>query len=1088
MISRKIVDEECAFDSTYSKGTLLFAKGKVLDYSESENDDGTTTIEARVRGIAQPFYHISLTVTDKKIKSYDCDCPAMLSYYGMCKHCAATALTYITRHEGEEGPSARSGIGKAKGTCRTSRELTDLMSSYGAAQKNAENDILPGSVHLTASLLWHPEAYNYRSGIVASVDITLQISAARGRAYIVKDISQLLYNVTNTVYHAYGKGLAFTHSAEMFDAESRELLRCLHASMQNEHLPIESYGNPSARYRTVTLSSAAADRLLGASVGSTVSIGGESYAVCEGDPEIPMQLHGGAGGSVLTVPLVYTFLSRLHPWVCFRGTLWRVTPDFAAGALPILQRFGALQEQWGRPENDRAVKKTLSEKDYAAFYATLLPRLNRWFKVEISGVDFSEYRLPDPEFSFRLTPDDAGGICLEPTVSYAGSSYGLFEAGKEYRAAAEEQPVRSLVREYFTEKAPQHWCLETEDEIFRFLETGLDRFREVGDVLVDEKLRSTRIAPTPRVTVGVGLSGSLIDLDVDVPGLSPEEMAELLGAYRMKKRYYRLRSGEYLSLEGNALSVVRELSEGLRLREADGFRTQLPAFRAQYINEVVTDHADIELRRSVDFRRLIRDLRSFADSDYAVPGTLHAVLRNYQQDGFLWMCALAECGLGGILADEMGLGKTVQAIAYLLHTGKNALIVCPASLVYNWESELRRFAPSLRVMTVQGPAAQRADILSAEDGADVHVTSYDLLKRDSTLYAGHTFGTVLIDEAQYIRNAGTQAAKAVKQLCAEQRFALTGTPMENRLSDLWSIFDFLMPGFLYTYPEFRRSLEQPILGGDEEAQLRLKRMIAPFILCRKKADVLKELPDKVESIQYVEMTETQQKLYLAHEQQLRESLLRTDDTDFASNRIEYLSALMRLRQLCCDPALFLENYSGGSGKTEACIELLGELTESGHRVLVFSQFTSMLDILRAAAERKGLTSLCLTGASTKEQRRAMVEEFQKGGASVFFISLKAGGVGLNLTAADRVVHVDPWWNAAAEDQASDRAHRIGQKNTVFITKLVARGTVEERILALQEAKRDLSRRVLGGGDTAFGSLNREELLALLSSRQSEEKS
>ena len=367
--------------------------------------------------------------------------------------------------------------------------------------------------------------------------------------------------------------------------------------------------------------------------------------------------------------------------------------------------------------------------------------------------------------------------------------------------------------------------------------------------------------------------------------------------------------------------------------------------------------------------------------------------------------------------------------------------------------------------------------------ADVYITSYDLLKRDSEAYADKAFGTVLLDEAQYIRNAGTKAAKAVKQLKANHKFALTGTPMENRLSDLWSIFDFLMPDFLYQYNDFKQAIELPVINGDEDAALRLKRMIAPFILGRKKADVLQELPDKVESIQYIEMYPTQRKLYLAEEQRLRESLLK-EEMSFDTERIKYLAALMHLRQLCCDPSLYLEDYREGSGKTDACMDLLEELVENGHQVLVFSQFTSMLDILRDAASKRGLDSLCLTGSNTKEQRRNMVEAFQNGEASVFFISLKAGGVGLNLTAADRVIHVDPWWNAAAEDQASDRAHRIGQKNTVFITKLVAQNTVEERILELQRAKRELSNRVLGHGDDdiSFGTLNRDELIELLTSR------
>ena len=332
---------------------------------------------------------------------------------------------------------------------------------------------------------------------------------------------------------------------------------------------------------------------------------------------------------------------------------------------------------------------------------------------------------------------------------------------------------------------------------------------------------------------------------------------------------------------------------------------------------------------------------------------------------------------------------------------------------------------------------------------------------------------------QYIRNAGTKAARAVKTIRADHRFALTGTPIENRLSDLWSIFDFLMPLYLYKYQDFKSTIEQKVVEGDEEASAYLGKLTAPFILRRKKKDVLQELPDKVENVVYVAMQPEQRMLYDAQEQALRMQLQGLSDAEYLHQKIEYLAALTRLRQLCCTPELFLEGYGGGSGKVDACMELLKESSESGHKTLVFSQFTSMLELLIQRAEEEGLSYLYLSGKNTSEQRMAMVNAFQSGGYDVFFISLKAGGTGLNLTEADRVIHFDPWWNFAAEDQATDRTHRIGQKNTVFVTKLVCKDSIEERIIDLQSRKRGLSDLVMGSDALSAGRIDRDELLELL---------
>ena len=490
-------------------------------------------------------------------------------------------------------------------------------------------------------------------------------------------------------------------------------------------------------------------------------------------------------------------------------------------------------------------------------------------------------------------------------------------------------------------------------------------------------------------------------------------------------------------------------------------------------------------------KALVRGLRSVEDSDYPVPERLQSVLREYQKTGFHWLKTLDVNGFGGILADDMGLGKTIQTIALLedAYGGEQkeqepSLIVCPASLVYNWEHEIRKFAPDLTIRSVVGNAGEREEILreacAAPGGTSVFITSYDLLKRDVEQYGELHFRFQIIDEAQYIKNAATQSARAVKAVNAGTRFALTGTPVENRLGELWSIFDYLMPGFLFGAQHFRKEYELPIVRDqDGEALERLRRITGPFILRRVKKDVLRELPDKLETVVYSRMEEEQKNLYAAGAAKLKERLDRSEGEGLGEERFQVLADLTRLRQICCDPRLCYENYKGGSAKLETCMDLVRRGVEGEHKILLFSQFTSMLELIESRLNQEGIASYKLTGATSKEERMRLVGEFASDATPVFLISLKAGGTGLNLTAADIVIHYDPWWNVAAQNQATDRSHRIGQDKQVTVFKLIARNTVEENILTLQESKSRLSDQVITGDGGSFGGLTREDILRIL---------
>jgi SNF2 family DNA or RNA helicase len=461
-------------------------------------------------------------------------------------------------------------------------------------------------------------------------------------------------------------------------------------------------------------------------------------------------------------------------------------------------------------------------------------------------------------------------------------------------------------------------------------------------------------------------------------------------------------------------------------------------------------------------------------------GKLGEALREYQLHGVAWLGRLAENGLGGILADEMGLGKTVQALAYLSarRSSQPALIVCPSSLLANWRNEAGRFTPELKVLVLEGPS--RHEHFGEIAQADIVITSYALLQRDAEKYKAIEFSTAILDEAQHIKNPETQNAQTAFALRAQQRFVLTGTPIENSVRDLWSLMNFALPGYLGSRSDFRERYEQPLArGAVPEVQRRLARRMRPFLLRRKKIEVAKDLPEKIEQVLSCDLSSAQRSAY---DGLLREIQLGVTDANEAATRMKMLLGLLRLRQVCCDLRLLGPGIAGKSDqstKLELLEELLDEAIDGGHRVLVFSQFVAMLSLIRRRLDSKSIAFAYLDGQT--KGRQAVVDQFQNDSTiPVFLMSLKAGGVGLNLSAADTVIHFDPWWNYAAEAQATDRAHRIGQTRIVTAYKLIARDTVEEKIVKLQTRKRAASEGTIGSEEPLMSGLTTQDLEELLS--------
>jgi len=414
---------------------------------------------------------------------------------------------------------------------------------------------------------------------------------------------------------------------------------------------------------------------------------------------------------------------------------------------------------------------------------------------------------------------------------------------------------------------------------------------------------------------------------------------------------------------------------------------------------------------------------------------------------------------------------------------KTSIIVCPSSLVINWKNELEKFAPAIKCNVISGTQAEREEKIATLEKYHVIITSYDLLKRDVEVYEkkAYTFKYIVADEAQYIKNNNTQNSKIIKQMKAENRFALTGTPIENSLAELWSIFDFIMPDYLFSYRKFKELYELPIIrDNDQEAMKRLKNMIEPFILRRVKQEVLTELPDKTITVLYNEMQDEQKKIYLSYMAQAREEAIQIIQKEGTqNNQIRILALLMRLRQICCHPSLFVENYTHGSSKLTQCMEIMKDAVKAGHKILLFSGYTSMFKIIEKELKQESIAYYKLTGQTKVGERMKLVDSFNNDpNIKVFLISLKAGGTGLNLTGADMVIHYDPWWNLSAENQATDRTYRIGQKNNVQVYKLITQNTIEERIYELQQKKSKLIDQMLSTNETFINKLSKEEIIQL----------
>lgn len=1042
--------------------------------------------EVGVRGLVEDNgkeYRVQLYGKGSAVRDYSCSCPEGNSWRGMCPHAKVLWEAYQKKEKNQGGSGS--------GLVFTSQEVRTMIREYTNREvARIQLEGQEGAVRFLARL----------SISGGGKEIRAEFKVGREKQYVIRDLTAFAQAMNHGTYVEYGKNFAFYHSLDAFTPESRPLVefvvelvnvyRDYYAQFRrtsfDSHPPL----------RELNLSRENRDRFFAIVAGQTLEVenglkGKRSLQVCSQNPRfyVQVQRQGRDGLSVSFDPKSFLFFGEKCLYVGDEERIYCCDEECSR----VMGVFAAQMSQ--------SVKHTVTvnQKDIPLLYERVLRRIEPYCVFQDEEINWEEYRSEPLKAEFRFTSEEPGEITMEPVLSYGEYTFHPIEDETLPRTVCRDVPgefrISQLIARYFRYKEPEgkKLVIRGDDEaMFRLMESGMAEFAQLGNILVDDSVRHMRILPPLSVRTSVSMNGGWLDIRLDMDGLTASDLEQILKAYQGKKKYYRLKSGEFLKLQDDGLLAVARLGEGLDLdsKKLASGHLSLPGYRAFYLDSLFKEGPGITFYRDQLFKAVVRGMKAVEDSDFAVPSCLQMVLRGYQKLGFRWLRTLDSYGFGGILADDMGLGKTVQMIALFVDeyaSGKDAgakersLIVCPASLVYNWENEFQKFAPMLKVQAVAGTAQEREEVFaSLDEGCQVLITSYDLLKRDMKHYESMSFRFQVIDEAQYIKNAATQSARAVKAIRARTRFALTGTPIENRLGELWSIFDYLMPGFLFTYARFKKIYESPIVReSDPEAVSNLKRLIGPFVLRRVKKDVLKELPDKLETAVYSRLQGQQKELYTANAAKLKEELESGGDAVYEKGKIQILAELTRLRQICCDPALCYENYRGGSAKLETCMDLIRNGVNGGHKILLFSQFTSMLRIIEKRLSQEEIACYTLTGSTPKEERLRMVDSFHTDPVPVFLISLKAGGTGLNLTAADMVIHYDPWWNVAAQNQATDRAHRIGQEKQVSVFKLITKGTIEENIMVLQESKKNLADQIIAEGAVSLSSLTREDLVKML---------
>ncbi|UFT98521.1 DEAD/DEAH box helicase [Radiobacillus kanasensis] len=1045
----------------YKRGFDYFHKGRVYGL---QHNPSIRSWRAQVRG-TEP-YSVRVFFFEHDDLEASCDCPAYATHY-TCKHIAAVLLAISQEsaqrvHSSEEDEQP---ILYKNDTFST--RLMDALNSTITERTEKE------TLQITYQLASRTHPYN------SKLFLEVQLKVGPEKLFQVKNIREFLQAYRNRQAYQITPSFTYMPDKHSFSVEDQSLIRDLVLSHENESLFSTSYAtDPVQDKRSLFLSPSIIGTLL-----PKIAERATTFKANTEEEYDTMKVTNQRGPLSFKLDsdqqdTFYLDISSLASYQYFEsygylfsnGTFYGLNDEQKAimGQIYSLLPY---RTSYAHP---------IAKEKVSAFLTKVVPNLEKLGTVTYTKK--MQERITIAPLQTKVYVEEVDQVLSARVEFHYGGKMALpyqDDSGLDTvikRNHPKELEILLLMEEAGFVYLNSRFHLFKQESIYQFLRTDLHTLQEKADVFLSTSVEAMTTDQDHKLSTSVELNptNGMLDIQFDILGISQTDIDNVLQALVEKKKYYRIPDGALLSLEEDSFESFREFADQLQLSKQQlvNGTLQLPAARSFQVEDAFGQD---ESTYNESFRTLLNQLKHPNLLSFSLPKGLQAELRDYQHTGFQWFKTLAHYHLGGILADDMGLGKTVQTITYLLSEKESAtqpiknLVVTPASLLYNWKKEIEKFAPNFHVVIITGNKEQRRKVLEEEMDADIYITSYPTLRKDIDYYHDKHFDSMILDEAQAIKNHITQTAKAVRVISASKRFALSGTPIENALDELWSIFQAISPG----------------LFGSKKAFLQLKsdyiaKITRPFILRRVKKEVLHELPDKIETVQYSDLTTSQKEVYLAYLERIQQEIAQTvKEKGFNRGKIEILAGLTRLRQICCHPALFLDSYKGRSGKLDQLEELVKELKQSGKRTLIFSQFSSMLKIIHKRLSASGFEAFYLDGSTPSEQRVQMVDSFNEGENDVFLISLKAGGTGLNLTGADTVILYDLWWNPAVEEQAAGRAHRIGQKNVVQVIRLITEGTIEEKIFELQQKKRELVDQIIQPGETMLSKLSEEEIRELL---------
>lgn len=937
-------------------------------------------------------------------------------------------------------------------------------------------------------------------------EMKVEFKIGNKRMYKLKNLAEFYLRMINKEFYRYGDKLEFIHTKEMFDENSQGLLEFL---VKYAEIIAFTNSNANSNYRyygkalnesSIIIGNTAIDELFEKLKNKKVCLNRDYEKliiefVDENPKIIEFKLEKVSEDEYQIVANFNIYKTVIlkgknYKYVLTDEKLYRCSKEFEDTSLKLLKLF----------RENYSERILFGKNELGELFSVILPKVKDAIKIdENMQEEIKEYQPEKLGVKVFLDFDENEYIVADVKLCYGDNEFNPLNQEEEKnfkypRNVIEETKAMNVFKRtgFMYDVKNLRFILPSEEKIYEFLTDDINYYMKKFEVLVTENFKTKEVIKPKIGTLGVKVENNLLSIDLTQLNINLKELQEIINKYKLKKKYHRLKDGNFLDLQDSKeIDFIDKLISGtdISYKELESGNIRLPVNRTLYLNQLLQEIKGTQIIKNKEYKNIINELDKDLLDEEQVPKELESVLRPYQKTGFKWLKTLDKYKFGGILADDMGLGKTIQIISILLDCKRNedenrtSIVVAPSSLALNWKNEVEKFAPQLKVKVIRGSMNERKNLIENIERYDLVITSYDLLKRDIEMYKEkkYKFRFIIADEAQYLKNNNTKNAKSIKQLCGDTRFALTGTPIENSLAELWSIFDFVMPGYLFSYREFRSTYEiQIVKDENKDVMEKLKMLIEPFVLRRIKKEVLTELPEKTITVLNNEMEEEQRNVYLSYLLQAKQELQdEININGYEKSQIKILAALTRLRQICCHPGLFIENYKDKSSKLEQCMEIIEDGITSGHKILLFSSYTSMFGIIGKELEKRDIKYFELTGSTKIDERIELVDEFnQNKEIGVFLISLKAGGTGLNLTGADMVIHYDPWWNISAENQATDRAYRIGQKNNVQVYKLITKDSIEEKIYELQQKKADLTENVLTTQTTFINKLSKEDIMNL----------